>query len=69
VIAFTRFCQVVPLDARIALADAETCRDHGLATADAIIFATARVRGAVLLTCDGHFRGLPGVTHMETMGS
>ena len=32
----------------------------GLA-ADAIIFATARARGAKLLTCDAHFDGLPGV--------
>ena len=32
------------------------------APADAIIFATARSRGAALLTCDAHFEGLPSVT-------
>jgi predicted nucleic acid-binding protein len=60
VIAFTQVCQIVPLDTEIALAAAEACREHRLATADAIIFATARARGAALLTCDRHFDGLPG---------
>ena len=62
VIAFTQVCQVIPLDTEIALAAAEACRAHKLATADGIIFATARLRGATLLTCDAHFEGLPGVT-------
>ncbi len=62
VIAFTQVCQVIPLDTEIALAAAEACREHKLATADAIVFATARARGASLLTCDAHFEGLPGVT-------
>jgi predicted nucleic acid-binding protein len=62
VIAFTQVCQVVHLDTGIALAAAEACREHGLATADAIMFATAHVHGAQLLTCDAHFDGLPGVT-------
>jgi predicted nucleic acid-binding protein len=64
VIAFTQVCQVVPLDTEIALAAADACRMHKLATADAIIFATARARGATLLTCDAHFEGLPGVDFM-----
>lgn len=64
VIAFTQVCQVVPLDTEIALAAADACCMHKLATADAIIFATARARGATLLTCDAHFEGLPGVDFM-----
>ena len=40
-------------------------RAHKLATADAVIFATAQQRGATLLTCDAHFQGLPGVTLIE----
>ena len=64
VIAFTQVFQVVPLDTEIALAAAEACREHKLATADAIIFATARARNATLLTCDAHFVGLPGVTRV-----
>ena len=62
VIAFTQVCHVVPLDTEIALAAAEVCREHRLATADAIIFATARTHQAKLVTCDAHFDGLPGVT-------
>ena len=65
VIAFTQVCQVVPLDTEIALAAAEACRTHKLATADAIVFATASAKGARLLTCDKHFEGLPGVTLIE----
>jgi len=65
VIAFTQVCQVVGLDTEIALAAADACREHKLATADAIMFATARARGATLLTCDRHFEGLPGVTLIE----
>jgi len=65
VIAFTQVCTDVPLDTEIALAAAEACREHRLATADAIIFATARAHDAALLTCDKHFEGLPGVTLIE----
>jgi len=65
VIAFTQVCQVVPLDTEIALAAAEACRTHKLAAADAIVFATARAKGARLLTCDKHFEGLPGVTLID----
>lgn len=69
VIAFTQVCRVVPLDTEIALAAAEVCRVHKLATADAIIFATARAHHAVLLTCDRHFDGLPGITLLEKIKS
>jgi len=61
VIAFTQKCVVVPLDTTIALLAAQLHRDHKLATADAIVYATARHLGAELLTCDAHFRGLPDV--------
>ena len=64
VIAFTQVCQVIPLDTEIALAAADACRTHKLATADAIILATAQARGATLLTCDAHFERLPGVDYM-----
>ncbi|PZQ46225.1 MAG: VapC toxin family PIN domain ribonuclease [Rhodovulum sulfidophilum] len=68
VIAFTQLCHVAPLDTDIALAAAEACRAHRLATADAIIFATARAAGADLITCDAHFDGLPGVTLVAKIG-
>jgi predicted nucleic acid-binding protein len=59
VIAYTQKCMVVPLDTTIALLAAELHRGHKLATADAIVYATARQQGADLLTCDMHFNGLP----------
>jgi predicted nucleic acid-binding protein len=65
VIAFTQLCHIVPLDTEIALAAADVCRAHKLATADAIVFSTARTHNADLITCDAHFDGLPGVTLVE----
>ncbi|WP_306118210.1 MULTISPECIES: type II toxin-antitoxin system VapC family toxin [unclassified Roseitalea] len=65
VIAFTQVCHVMDLDTEIALFAADACRAHRLATADAIIFATAQAKSATLLTCDSHFAGLPGVTLVE----
>jgi predicted nucleic acid-binding protein len=62
VIAFTQKCTVVPLDTAIALLAADVHRQHKLATADAIVYATAQHMGADLLTCDAHFHGLPDVT-------
>jgi predicted nucleic acid-binding protein len=61
VLAYTQKCIVVPLDTNIALLAAELHREHKLATADAIVYATARQQGALLLTCDTHFEGLPDV--------
>lgn len=61
VIAFTQKCVVAPLDTTIALLAADLHRRHKLATADAIVYATAQHLGAELLTCDAHFEGLPGV--------
>ena len=61
VIAFTELCVVVPLDTRLALEAADVAREHRLATADAIVYASARAAGAELVTCDAHFTGLPGV--------
>ncbi len=60
-IAYTQKCVVVALDTRIALAAADLHRQHKLATADAVVYATARETGAELLTCDAHFDTLPGV--------
>ena len=61
VIAYTQKCVVIPLDTTIALLAADLHREHKLATADAIVYATARHQGAELLTCDAHFKGLPDV--------
>jgi predicted nucleic acid-binding protein len=61
VIAFTETCLVVDLDTSIALAAAGFCARHKLATADAIVYATALAQDADLLTCDRHFEGLANV--------
>lgn len=65
VIAYTQKCDVVPMDTTIALLAADLHRTHKLATADAIVYATARHRGAELLTCDSHFQSLPDVVWFE----
>ena len=61
VIAYTQKCQVWPLDTTTALRAAELHREYKLATADAIVYASALLSGAQLLTCDAHFDGLPQV--------
>ena len=61
VIAYTQKCVVVALDTRLALLAAELHRRHKLATADAIVYATAQELRIPLLTCDAHFEGLPDV--------
>lgn len=60
-IAYTQKCVVAPLDTRIALHAADLHRQYKLATADAVVYATAIEYGADLLTCDAHFEHLPGV--------
>ena len=55
---------VAPLDTRLAVQAAEIARNHGLAMADAIIYATAVAAGADLLTCDAHFAKLPRVIYV-----
>jgi predicted nucleic acid-binding protein len=62
VVAFTQMCVVVSLDTKIALWAAILCVKHKLATADAIIHATALEHGADVVTCDAHLEGLPDVT-------
>lgn len=68
VIAYTQKCAVVPLDTTIALLAANLHREHKLATADAIVYATAQNQLAELLTCDAHFKGLPGVVFFPKIG-
>lgn len=68
VIAYTQKCAVVPLDTRIALLATELHRRHRLATADAIVYATALDQGGDLLTCDAHFEKLPGVVFLRKSG-
>ncbi len=65
VLAFTQKCVVIPMDTRIALLAADLHREYKLATADAIVYATAQEYSADLLTCDAHFANLPGVAYFK----
>ncbi len=64
VIAYTQKCVVAPLETGIALLAAELHRKFKLATADAIVYATAQNYHAELITFDAHFAKLPAVTYL-----
>ena len=49
---------IVPLDGSVATYAARVSIEHGLAMADAIIYATALLADATLMTSDAHFQGL-----------
>ena len=57
-----RMTTIEPLVESLALEAADIALEHGLAMADAIIFATASRHGAQIVTGDVDFDGLPGVT-------
>jgi uncharacterized protein len=61
VIAFTETCVVADVDTATALSAADLSARYKLATADAIVYATALQHSAVVLTCDRHFEGLAHV--------
>ena len=52
----------IVLDAHLALLAARTSLEQKLGMADAIIYATAQLFHAELVTTDPHFQGKPGVT-------
>lgn len=60
--------QIVPLDESLAMEAADASLQHDLPFADAVVYATARRYGAVLVTSDRHFRGLPGVEYFGEEG-
>lgn len=64
-IAATQTAVVVPLDTSIALLAADITKELKLATADAIIYATARQHRATLVTSDAHFADLPQVKYFQ----
>ena len=61
----TRF---VPLTDTVALTAADVSLHYGLAMADAIIYATALVEGAQLITSDADLASLPGVMYLKKPG-
>ena len=62
-LALTMTGVVVPLDTATAIQAAILAKRHSLHSTDALIYATATLANATLVTCDAHFRGLPGVQY------
>ncbi len=56
--------KVVPVDEAVAIDAAHASLAHGLHMADAVIYATARLHDATLVTSDAHFEGLDGVEYI-----
>jgi toxin FitB len=57
--------EVVPFTQAIALLAADLSIAHGLAMADAIVYATARDQAAQLVTGDADMKALPGVVYIH----
>jgi predicted nucleic acid-binding protein len=64
-IAWMATAQVIDLNQEIAIQAADLSREHKLAMADSIIYATAHAFQATLWTQDAHFAGLEGVEFIE----
>lgn len=61
-VAALRATTIEALDESLALEAADISLEHGLAMADAVIFATATRHRADLVTAGADFEGLPRVT-------
>jgi predicted nucleic acid-binding protein len=55
--------RIANLDADMAMRSSSLARDHQLALADAVIYATADAHMAEFWTQDAHFKDLPGVRY------
>lgn len=65
IIGITENASVIPLDTSLALFAADLAKEHNLAMADAIVYATSRKHNALLITSDKHFMHLPQVEFVE----
>src|SRR4030065_2388118 len=57
--------QMLALNDELALQAAQVSLEHKLPMADSVILATTLAHDATLWTQDEHFKGLPGVKHIE----
>lgn len=57
--------QVIQLTESIALLAADVSLRHGLAMADAIVYATAKDQDAEVVTGDADLKDLPGVVYVK----
>jgi len=69
IIAATRNCRIVALTEVTALHAAALGLQFTLATADALIYATALHQQVPLVTCDAHFESLPGVEYRAKLAA
>ena len=65
IVAHLEATRFAPADVTTAVVAVQLGRDHALAAADAMIYATARLHRCDLVTADADFRGLPGVVLLE----
>ncbi|CAI4033491.1 Ribonuclease VapC [Nitrospira tepida] len=56
---------VIPLTSSIAYLAADLSLHHGLAMADAIVYATGKDQEAEVVTGDADLKGLPGVVYVR----
>jgi predicted nucleic acid-binding protein len=56
---------VIPLTESIALLATDLSIQHGLAMANAIVYATGRDQKAEIVTGDADLEGLPGVVYIK----
>ena len=59
------YTRLIAVDTHVAITAADLSIAHGLAAADALIYAVAKLEGCELVTADTDFRGLPGVVLIE----
>ena len=57
--------QLIPLTDALALTAADVSLRYQVAMADAIVYATALIQEAQLVTSDGDLASLPGVTYLK----
>ena len=60
---------LVPITSELALTAADLSLEHGLAMADSLILATARLYKAELVTSDRDFARVDGVTYLPKLAS
>ncbi len=58
-------CLLIPVEKRIAVEAARARRQHGLALADSLVYATAKEVGAKLVTGDPDLRDLEGTIFLQ----
>ena len=56
--------RIAPITGEVALTAADLSLEYGLAMADALILATARLNHAALMTSDKDFASIPGVEYL-----